>query len=315
MTVQTARATIVGEEHWATKATSDGDVRLFVWRKRSRSGDQARGTVVLVHGSSMGSVPSFDLQVPGVPDSSLMDFLVDQGYDAWTLDMEGYRRSRGARDVLGTVAEGAQDLVAATDYIRGVTGVGQFLMYGVSSGALRAALFAQHHPERVKRLALDAFVWTGEGSPTLEQRRKRLPELLSSTRRPLSREFVRTIFTRDHPGCADERVVEAFADAILAEEDSVPNGTYIDMCQNLPLVDPRQINVPTLIMRGEYDGIASFEDLVEFFRRLPHPDKHFAVMPGIAHASMHLKNYRLAQHIVAAFFGQPEPVYRGEPHA
>ena len=37
----------------------------------------------------------------------------------------------------------------------------------------------QHHPERVARLALEAFVWTGEGSPTLAERRKRLPELLS----------------------------------------------------------------------------------------------------------------------------------------
>jgi len=44
--------------------------------------------------------------------------------------------------------------------------------YGISSGALRAGLFAQRHPERVARLALDAFVWTGEGSPTLEARRK-----------------------------------------------------------------------------------------------------------------------------------------------
>mgnify|MGYP000480170089 CR=1 FL=1 len=32
--------------------------------------------------------------------------------------------------------------------------------------------------ERVARLALDAFVWTGAGSPTLEQRRKKLPGTL-----------------------------------------------------------------------------------------------------------------------------------------
>ena len=44
-------------------------------------------------------------------------------------------------------------------------------MYGISSGALKAAVFAQRQPERVARLALDAFVWTGEGSPTLAERR------------------------------------------------------------------------------------------------------------------------------------------------
>jgi pimeloyl-ACP methyl ester carboxylesterase len=303
---------IVGEEHWATKPTPDGDVRLFMWRKHVPRQDAFAGTVVFVHGSSMGSVPSFDLQVPGVPHSSIMDLFAEMGYDAWTLDMEGYRRSRGQRDILATVAEGVEDLKAGTDCIRQVTGVDSYLVYGASSGALRAAMFAERYPERVRRLALDAFVWTGEGAPTLEQRRKRLPELEKSTRRPLSREFVHTIFTRDHPGCADDRVVEAFTEAILAEEDSVPNGTYIDMCRNLPLVDPARVTVPTLILRGEYDGIASFDDLLEFFRRLPNPDKQFAVMPGVAHASMHLKNYRIAQHILVSWFQQPEPVYRGE---
>ena len=35
-------------------------------------------------------------------------------------------------------------------------------------------------------------------------------------------------------------------------------------------------------MRGQYDGIAAIEDLLEFFKRLPNPDKQFAVMPDCA---------------------------------
>jgi pimeloyl-ACP methyl ester carboxylesterase len=123
---------------------------------------------------------------------------------------------------------------------------------------------------------------------------------------------VRSIFARDHPGCAEERVVEAFADAILALDDSMPNGTYVDMCSKLPLVDPERIVVPTLVMRGQYDGIAAFDDLLDFFRRLPNPDKQFAVMPGISHASFQQKNYAIVYHILHAFFTQPAPVYRGE---
>jgi pimeloyl-ACP methyl ester carboxylesterase len=106
-------------------------------------------------------------------------------------------------------------------------------------------------------------------------------------------------------------VIEAFADAILALDDSVPTGTYVDMCANLPVVDPTKITVPTLIMRGEYDGIASFEDLIEFFHLLPNPDKQFSVMPGIAHASFQQKNYMIAYHILLGFFTQPDPIYRG----
>ena len=299
---------LTGEKHWTNK----GGVRLFLWEKCVGRPQDAAGTILFVHGSSMASQPTFDLQVPGRPSSSAMDHFARLGYDTWSVDMEGYGRSTKDRDMKATIADGADDLVAATDYILRQRGIDSVLMYGISSGALRAALFAQRHPERVKRLALDAFVWTGEGSPTLEDRRKRLPEFESRNRRPIDRAFVRSIFTRDHPGTADDAVIEAFADQILALDDSVPTGTYVDMCANLPVVDPAEITIPTIVMRGEYDGIAGFDDLLRFFARLPNPDKQFAVMPGIAHASFQQKNYLIAYHILQSFFSQPEPIYRGE---
>ena len=303
---QMTETTIAGKEHWTRK----GEVKLFLWEKPAVTPEK-KGTILFVHGSSMGSLPTFDLQVPGRPDSSAMDCFSKRGFDTWCVDMEGYAHSDRNRPINCDIANGADDLAAASDYIMKTRGVKQFLVYGISSGALRAALFAQRHPERVQRLALDAFVWTGEGSPTLEQRRKRLPEFVSRNRRPIDRAFVRSIFDRDHPGCAEEQVIAAFADAILAVEDSVPTGTYVDMCSKLPVVDPEKIPVPTLIMRGQFDGIAGFDDLLGFFKRLPNADKQFAVMPGISHASFVQKNYMMVYHILHAFFTQPEPIYRG----
>jgi pimeloyl-ACP methyl ester carboxylesterase len=303
----TAEPTIKGREHWTKK----GPVRLFLWEKAAGTSPGPLGIILFVHGSSMASTPTFDLQVPGRPDSSAMDHFARLGYDTWCVDMEGYGRSDKHRDINADIATGADDLEAATEYIAETRGVASFLVYGISSGALRAALFTQRRPERVRRLALDAFVWTGRGSPTLADRRQRLPEFQSRNRRPIDRAFVRSIFTRDHPGTADAEVIEAFADAILALDDSVPTGTYVDMCAHLPVVDPARIPAPTIIMRGQYDGIASVEDLLDFFSRLPNPDKQFAVMPGIAHASFHQKNFRIAYHILHGFFSQPAPVYRG----
>ncbi len=199
---------------------------------------------------------------------------------------------------IATSPNGADDLAAATDYIMKTRKSGPLLVYGISSGALRAALFAQRHPERVKRLALDALVWTGEGSPTLAERTKKLPEFKAKNRRPIDRAFVHSIFNRDHPGTAEDKVIEAFADAILALDDSVPTGTYVDMCSKLPVVDPAKITVPTIVMRGQWDGIAGFDDLIEFFKLLPNPDKQFAVMPGISHACFQQKNYMLVYHIL-----------------
>jgi pimeloyl-ACP methyl ester carboxylesterase len=308
-----SNTSVIGREHWTHKKTPDGAVRLFLWEKFVGSPD-GKPVVLFVHGSSMASQPTFDLTVPGRPDSSVMDWFAQRGFACWCVDMEGYGRSDKQRDITCDIANGADDLVAATDYIVRTTGAASFLTYGISSGALRAALFAQRHPERVARLALDAFVWTGDGSPTLEQRRKKLPEFLKSTRRPIDRAFVRSIFERDHPDCADAATVEAFADAILALDSSMPNGTYIDMCSRLPVVDPTRITVPTVIMRGQFDGIAGMSDLLAFFEQLPHPDKQFTVMAGISHASFQQKNYLLAYDVLHSFFARPEPVYAAGAH-
>lgn len=298
---------VTGREHW----TKNGDAELFLWQKAPADGRAPAGTILFVHGSSMASQPTFDLQVPGRPWSSAMDYFVDKGFETWCVDMRGYGRSDKRPGTRATIAEGAEDLVAATDYIIRETGATSFHTYGISSGALRAAAFTELKPERVKRLALDAFVWTGEGSHTLENRRKKLPDFREGERRPIDKEFVYSIFNRDHPGAAEDKVIEAFADAITALDDSMPNGTYVDMCTRLPLIDPAKITVPTIIMRGEWDGIAGFDDLAAFFKLLPNPDKQFAVMPGISHASIQQKNYMIVYHILHAFFTQPDPVYRG----
>jgi pimeloyl-ACP methyl ester carboxylesterase len=300
---------VTGIEHWTNK----GDVRLFLWEKYVASPD-AKPAVLFVHGSSMASQPTFDLTVDGRPDSSVMDWFAKRGFVCWCVDMEGYGRSDKKRDIYCDIANGADDLAAATAYIERTRGIHRLMVYGISSGALRAALFAQRHPDRVARLALDAFVWTGAGAPTLEQRRKKLPEFLASKRRPIDRAFVYSIFERDHPDTAEKRVVDAFADAILALDDSMPNGTYIDMCSKLPIADPVKITAPTLILRGQHDGIAAFDDLVEFFKRLPNPDKQFTVMAGISHASFQQKNYLMVYDILHAWFTRTEPVYLQPAH-
>jgi pimeloyl-ACP methyl ester carboxylesterase len=295
-----------GTAHWTKK----GDVKLFLWNKKPAAGVKKRGTIFFVHGSSMASQPTFDLFVPGRADSSVMDYFAARGFDTWTMDNEGYGRSDKSRSQNNDISNGADDLAAGTEYVMKASGAAKMHMYGISSGALKAGLFAQRHPDRVDRLALDAFVWTGEGSPTLAERKKKLPQFQAMHRRPIDRPFVHSIFNRDHPGTADDATIEAFADAILALDDSMPTGTYVDMCSKLPLLDPTKITNPTIVMRGEYDGIASLDDLIEFFKKLANSDKQFAVMAGISHASFQQKNYQVVYHILHSFFTQPEPLYR-----
>jgi len=78
----TAEPSIVGREHWAKK----GDIRLFLWEKPAGASPGPRGTVLFEHGSSMASQPTFDLSVPGRPDSSAMDWFARRGFDCWCVD-------------------------------------------------------------------------------------------------------------------------------------------------------------------------------------------------------------------------------------
>lgn len=181
-------AAVPGEERWARK----NEVSLFLWRKRLPDAEVAgRPPVVLVHGSSLAGQPSFDLTVPGHADYSMMDWLAHRGWDVWTLDHEGYGRS-SVTEGNSDIACGVEDLRAALPVIAEASGAEACHLYGMSSGALRAAAFAQAEPGRVARLALD---------------------------------------------------------------------------------------------RGEHDGIASLDDLLGFFARLPGGDKRFAVLPGLAHCT------------------------------
>ena len=296
-----------GTEHWTHK----GDIRLFLWNKPAHAQVPKAGTILFVHGSSMASQPTFDLSVPGRPHSSVMDWFAERGFDTWCMDNEGYGRSDKSRPINFDIANGAEDLAAGSHYILQTTGAQKLLVYGISSGALKAALFAQHHPERIAKLALDAFVWTGEGSPTLAERKKKLPEFLAKNTRPIDRAFVHSIFNRDHGACADEATKDAFADAILTLDSAMPTGTYVDMCSKLPLIDPAKVTSPTLIMRGEYDGIASLDDLLNFYKLLPSRCKQFSIMEGISHASFQQKNYLMVYQILHSFFSQPEPTFRG----
>jgi alpha-beta hydrolase superfamily lysophospholipase len=291
---------IVAEEYWADKS----GVRLWVYRKRLANSGY-RGRLFCVHGSSYSGKTMFDLQVPGRPGYSMMDHFARLGYDMWTMDHEGYGHSQktaGNSDI----QSGVEDLKAAMAVVeRQGGGAARLAFFGQSSGALRAARFATQHPAHVDKLALDAFVWTGRGAPTLEERAKNLPKYLASNRRPVSREFYRSVFTRDHSGAAEPMLGDIIADEEMKYGDSVPTGSYVDMTTKLPLVDPDKVGCPVLIVRAEHDGIATDEDILGFYARLPNPDKQLVKIAGLAHTAILGVNRARFWHALHSFLAMP----------
>lgn len=301
---QKAGGDIVAEEHWAKR----GDIDLYLYRKVSpsaRAANPDRPVLFLVHGSSFSARTTYDLEVPGKAEYSAMNVFASLGYDVWTLDHEGYGRSTHT-DGFSYIADGVEDLKAAAAVVEKASGASSFSFFGSSSGALRAGAFANASPERVERLAVAALVWTGEGSPTLIKRAERIDEWRATNRRVVDEAAYQGIFSRDVEGLTVPDLPKVVAAAEMANGGgSVPNGTYIDMCVNLPVVDPMKIACPVLIFRGDHDGIATDADVLGFYATLPSKEKQLVLVSGQAHNTTVGVNRHRFWHILHNFLSLP----------
>jgi alpha-beta hydrolase superfamily lysophospholipase len=276
-------ADIWSHEYWAHK----GSVKLNLWRKRlsaPKPGEAPLPVLFLVHGSSNSTRSTYDLTVPGKGEYSFMNVFARYGYDVWTMDHDGYGHS-GASGNNSDIASGVEDLKAAIPVVMQETGRPKMHFYGTSSGGIRAGAYAQAQPDRVDRLVLCAFTYKGTGAAEIARRQQRIDELRASTRRKRDDTMIRSIFTRDgHPGSYDPAVPEAIVAMEMRFGDTVPTGTYLDMAANLPAVDPTKVLSPVLMIRGEWDGNSTNDDLLDFYRQLPNGDRQFAILPETAHS-------------------------------
>ena len=296
---------IWSHEYWAKK----GDIPLWMFRKRigePKPGEPARPILFFVHGSSVTS-RGFDLDVPGHGPYSIMNEFARHGFDCWTMDHENYGKS-GRTPGNADIASGVEDLKAAADVLLRETGEKKYHFLGESSGALRAGAYAMAQPDRAGRLVLAAFTYKGEGSPTLAKRAEQLAYYRTHNMRKRDRDMIRSIATRDRPGTSEAAAVEALADVEMQFGDQIPTGTYLDMTSNLPVVHPDKVLSPVLLVRGEYDGIATVADIEAFFNLLPNGDRQFIILPGTAHSVALAINRQLFWHVTRAFLTMPTPI-------
>jgi len=303
-----ADASIWSSEYWADKGAG---VRLNLWRKRVGAptvGQPPLPVLFLVHGSSNSARSSYDLSVPGKDEYSMMNVMAGYGFDVWTMDHDGYGRS-GSSGNNSDIASGVEDLKAALPVVLKESGQPKVHMYGTSSGAIRAGAYAQAAPERVDRLVLSAFTYKGTGSPEIARRLAVADRYRNNPRRTRDLKMIRSIFTRDGLASGYDMAV---ADAIAADElqfgDQVPTGTYYDMAVNLPLVDPKKVMAPVLMVRGSHDGNSTNEDLLDFYAQLPNGDRQFVILPHTAHSLGYGNNRHLPWYATRNFLAAPSAV-------
>jgi pimeloyl-ACP methyl ester carboxylesterase len=282
---------IVGEEHWVSSISSaDGKpLKIYLWEKRRQDIGQklmaGSGKVVLLaHGATISSRVAFDLQVPNKSDLtySLMDYLAEQGFDAFSIDYQNYGRSNHHASGLSVTTQvAANDINAAVDHICSLRGVSKVHLLGWSWGSCTAGLFAMQHPEKVNRLVLYG--------PLVTRRPTDVPPTADFGIR--SEEKLIEIFESE---ATDPGVAKAFAQEAMRWDPKSPNGVAMDFATRMPLTDPKQISAPTMIIMGGLDRSTSVTqaDLPRYFADLHTADKQFIIVPGAGHA-LHLQKSRL----------------------
>lgn len=278
--------------------------RLYVLEKylEARDARTVAGStkvVVLVHTISASGRAVYDLRVPGRSGYSMMDFLAEQGFDVFALDVRGYGRSD--KPPCGTcinAAAAAKDIDAVISHIRTARGVAKVNLLGWLWGTQAAGLFTMAHPEKVNRLVLVIPTykgpWIKKGRNITESPEYSPPQSAKEVEEDLKSRFTGEV------ALIPPDVLQAYARA--KADSSYPTGGWSDLNPtNLPVLAPHKLAVPTAIILGELDQRARGSDLLELFAALPTGDKQYVVIPRAGHFLLLEQPRRLFDE-VAKFF-------------
>ena len=292
-----ASQTVKGVEHWV----DNGPIRLYVWEKYVENPNKP--IIVLAHGSTTAGKESFDLQVPGKPTYSLMDVLAQNGFDVFAPDVRGFGRSTHPEGHM-TTAQASQDLNAVVDYVLKLRDVKKVNLLGWSWGTQYGGMFVMAQPGKVERYV--SYAQMHLNSPDLAKRRARIDAFRQNAYITVPEAgWKPRFYSMAPPEVSDPEVVDAYAKAGVQIEVKSATGPQLDMVTIMPMLNPRLMPVPVMIIHGQYDDVADLDGLLPFFTQLPNPRKQYVVVPDAGHM-MHLqKGHRLFQHDVIAFFTAP----------
>jgi alpha-beta hydrolase superfamily lysophospholipase len=244
-----------------------------VWEKR---GAQPRAAILLLHGRTWSSLPNFDLQVPG-EKRSFMEALAGAGFDVFALDMRGYGAT--PRDTSGwlTPDRAVADVAGVLAWMQQRAPAAQRLpiyLFGLSRGAMIAAMTAQRKPETLAGVVLLGFGFDPDAqSPSTPPGAR--PERLANTADAAASDFI----TKD---AFTSATLTAFVRAALKADPALVD--WRDDNQ-FNAFRPAQMQVPALLVHGEHDPQAPMAIETKLFTRFGTPDKWWVILPGADHAA------------------------------
>ncbi len=246
---------------------------LAVWEKKPA---QPRAAIVLIHGRTWSSLPNFDLQVQG-ERRSFMDALSDAGLDVFALDLRGYGST--PRDPSGwlTPDRAVADVHAVVAWIQQRPQAAARLpiyLFGLSRGAMIAAMAAQQRPDTLAGVVLLGFGFDPDVQIPVSD-----PPGRPGRARNVADAAASDFITRD---AFTGATVNAFVRAALNADPVLAD--WRDEHQ-FNAFRPAQLQTPVLLVHGDRDPQAPVAVQTKLFTRFGAIDKAWVVLPGADHAA------------------------------
>jgi pimeloyl-ACP methyl ester carboxylesterase len=153
----------------------DSDIELFIRNKRPATMTNFSGDRILlfVHGATYPSETTFDLPLGG---RSMMDFIAEQNWDVYLVDVRGYggstrpsemdRPAMENKPIVDTLTA-VRDVSSAVDHILKRRGVSKINLMGWSWGTAIMGMYTTQNNDRVNRLVLYAPLWLFTTKPII----------------------------------------------------------------------------------------------------------------------------------------------------
>ena len=260
-------------------------LRMALWHEEAigpkRQALKESQVVLFVHGATISGNLSAGYPIDGY---SWAKDVASTGRDAWVIDLPGYGRSDDYPEMRQTDAGNNTDPVgnakslvpvldAAVDYILKLSGAQKLTIIATSRGAIPVGYYVNVHPEKLNKVVFNSPIVRRDSiNPEV------IKSLFGSADRPTKNFYEIPMDKRlamisdDRPTGTDIQLEDGFIKNwpkdSLSERGTnqgtikVPGGFAQDIYDAWHGVywDPEKINVPVLIIRGDYDHVLTTRD-------------------------------------------------------
>lgn len=309
---------------------ADPGIELYIRNKHPAGVTKFPADKILlyVHGATYPAETAFDLPLNGL---SMMDYVAQQGWDVYLVDVRGYGGSTRPPEMDKPAAENGpivdtpvavKDVSAAVDHILKKRGVAKINLIGWSWGTAIMGTYTTEHNDHVNRLVLYAPLWIFTTRPLIGGTGP-LGAYRTVTKEAAKQRWLNGVAESKKADLIPAGWFEQWADATWQTDPvgakqtppvvRAPNGVLQDLrtywTAGKPQYDPGDIHVPTLIIHAEWDADLPSDQAQAYFSKLTNaPYKRFVELGEGTHSIIMEKNRMQFFHEVMNFLNEPDPL-------